>query len=319
MSPIKIKFLDRSNFHEPKQSDRAIVLSYLKSSMLDGYKMKETKNDIIVTGMPRGGTTLLGSLISSLDNVFCISEPFEIEKLLHDSHDRNDFVNKIANYYSLQRQIAIKNKKLINRVSVDGSLVTNYFVRNGDKILLNYNEREVDIETKDPNFKLAVKHNAHFMSVLPEIIKLEKFTIAAVVRHPVPTIMSWRSLNLPISRGRLPSGEKYWNELADIANSKADTLTKQVLIYELILKRLIEFKGYILLLSYEQIVNDVEVISKLFGLRFKRKIKVSSQNKSSEYNWNEIDSIKSAIKENCPTTSSVYEIEDIEKEPSFEY
>jgi hypothetical protein len=45
------------------------------------------------------------------------------------------------------------------------------------------------------------KHNALYGVVLPEIVHSGRFRVIVTVRDPVAVLMSWRTLDLPVSRG----------------------------------------------------------------------------------------------------------------------
>jgi hypothetical protein len=49
-----------------------------------------------------------------------------------------------------------------------------------------------------------VKHNEPLTAVLPELCELEGVQVAAIIRHPIPTILSWQSRDIPLSKGNLP-------------------------------------------------------------------------------------------------------------------
>ncbi len=269
---------------------------------------------LIVTGMPRGGTTLLGSMINRLENAYCLSEPMAIEDHLQQSASADEFLRRTRFYFSEQRERIITTGRCLNRVDKDGKPVTNYFKRTEEKSVEHiFQEVEEVVCVRDENFLLAVKHNAHFLSILPLISSASDFSVLAILRHPIPTILSWRSLNLPISRGRLPSGEKFWPELSELAQSDRDLLLKQVLIYELLASRLVEFRRHIHLLCYESLVLNPEQLCLLLGQRFKDAGSFESRNKNKEYNWDEVQKIKALLKTWAPVTLRFYpDLDDLE-------
>ena len=62
---------------------------------------------------------------------------------------------------------------------------------------------------------IAIKHNVPFLSVLPELVS-SGVPIIGIVRHPIPTILSWHETNLPVSHGFMPSAEAFWPEINNI-------------------------------------------------------------------------------------------------------
>jgi Sulfotransferase family len=271
------------------------------------------QRSIVVTGIPRGGTTLLGSLISNLENSYCISEPMAVEEQLHLSTTPEEFLGQTRAYFSEQRARILATGKAVNRIAKDGRPVTNYFRRIGKRAMVNeYVEAQEPVIVRDENFTLAVKHNAHFLSILPHLCNAPDISVIGILRHPIPTILSWRSLDLPISKGRLPSGEKFWLELFEVANSYLEVLVKQVMIYELIATRLLAFRERFHLLFYESLVNDPGQLNLLLNQRYIESATFQSSNRNKEYNWKEVQMISAVLKSHAPNTLRLYSMDDLD-------
>lgn len=276
------------------------------------------QRSIAVTGIPRGGTTLLGSLINSLENAYCLSEPMAVEEQLHLSATPQEFLDRTRTFFETQRKLILATGKAVNRISKDGRPVTNYFRRVGNKSMMHeYVEAEESVAVRDEKFILAVKHNAHFLSIMPILCNAQDISVIGIIRHPIPTILSWRSLNLPISNGRLPSGEKFWPELHEIASSDRDILLKQVMIYELIITRLLAHRQRIYLLCYESLVNDPRQLCSLLNQQFRDNGSFQSRNRSKEYNWGEVQEIRDVLKSHAPNTLKLYSMDDLDQPAVF--
>lgn len=273
---------------------------------------------VAVTGIPRGGTTLLGSLISRLNNSYCLSEPMAIEEQLHLSSTPVDFLERTRRYFQKQHRFILETGKSVNRIRKDGLPVTNYFRRLGDNSLEHdYIEAEEVVDISGEDFTLAIKHNAQFLSILPLLCSARDISVIGIIRHPIPTIMSWRSLDLPVSYGRLPSGEKFWPELHRIACSDCELLMKQVMIYELIASRLLKYRNQIHLLCYESLVKDPKQIGSLLHQEFRCPDILVNSNRNQEYNWEEVREIRTLLKCHAPNTISLYSLHDIDSPASF--
>ncbi len=272
------------------------------------------QRSIAVTGVPRGGTTLLGCLINSLNNSYCISEPMAIEEQLHQSATPEEFLEHVRSYFEEQREHILTTGRALNRIGKDGRPVTNYFRRVGNRIIEpDYLEAEEAVNVCDGQFLLAVKHNAHFLSILPLLCDTPDISVIGILRHPIPTILSWRSLDLPISHGRLPSGEKFWAELSEIAWSGRDLLLKQVMIYEIIAARLMAFRQEILLVCYESLVREPGQLCTLLNQKFRGSVIFESRNRNKDYNWGEVRQLKAMLRANAPNTLKLYpDLDDLE-------
>lgn len=276
------------------------------------------QRSIAVTGMPRGGTTLLGSLINSLKNAYCISEPMAVEQQLHLSSSPKDFLERTRSFFNEQRTDILTTGKAVNRIGIDGRQITNYFRRTDNNLIVNeYIEAEESVTVRDTNFTLAVKHNAHFLSILPLLCSASDISVIGIIRHPIPTILSWRSLDLPISHGRLPSGEKFWPELLDVASSDRDILLKQVMIYELIATRLLAYRERIHLLCYESLVHDPGQLCTLLQQQFRESATFESRNRSKDYNWEEIREISAVLGSHAPNALKLYSMDDLDSPAVF--
>ena len=83
----------------------------------------------------------------------------------------------------------------------DGGVPTNYFNDRGKRRKLD--RVPVGKPSAGTRLLLAVKHNEPLTAVLPELCELEGVQVAAIVRHPIPTILSWQSRDIPFSKGNL--------------------------------------------------------------------------------------------------------------------
>ncbi|MCI0561293.1 MAG: sulfotransferase [Nitrososphaera sp.] len=273
------------------------------------------QHSIIITGVPRGGTTFLGYLINNLENAYCLSEPACIDNAVYHSNTPEEFLRCIRGFLAEQRSGILSTGRTLNRVGKDGCALTNYFIRARDgRVVPQYQEADEEVHVRDERFVLGVKHNAHFLSVLPHLCKAPEFRVLAILRHPVPVILSWRSLDLPISHGRLPAGERFWPLLAQITQSDDEILLKQVMIYEAIATRLVDFREHLCLLSYEDLVRNPHQVCELFDQRFKSSVACDNHSKSAEYDWNDAAELKSLLLKYAPTALTLYpDLEDVDK------
>ncbi|MBF0275260.1 MAG: sulfotransferase domain-containing protein [Nitrospinae bacterium] len=267
------------------------------------------KKDVILTGFPRAGTTLSATLINILENSVCLSEPDSIVKIIEETTSVEEYIKKLEEEYDKTREFIIEKGVVINRVPVKGETLTNYYQRTeGGGIEDVFKVGDEKVMVKDNGFNLVYKHNAHFLSILPQLLEKERFSVLVVVRNPISVIKSWRSLHIPISEGRMPAGEKYWPELRTIAESNKDVLTKQVEIYELISKRILTFKEHVEIVYYEDILKQNSLYEKVFCQKSVTSLpEIKNQNKSEHYNHNETETILNKLKEVGDWTFKLYE------------
>jgi hypothetical protein len=214
--------------------------------------------DLIITGIPRSGTTLAAAIIDQAPDTLCLSEPDRHVDLMREAASAEDFVSSLCNEFDALRQTILAGGPVLDRRHADGALVTNYFttpLANGHRAAA-YTMRGVIRPGLSADFVLGVKHNALYASVLPELVRSGRFRVIAIIRDPVALMMSWRSLDLPISRGRLPAGERFWLALAELTRADLDLTEKQLRICDLLLSRFEQLADRIAVVPYEEFVTN---------------------------------------------------------------
>ncbi|WHY78260.1 sulfotransferase [Neobacillus sp. WH10] len=273
--------------------------------------MTDFKKDVIMTGIPRGGTTLSAALLDSLKNAVCLSEPRWQSKWFKNIKDVNRVTECVMNDYKNIRRRIIENKPIMDTRNEDGTPLTNYYSkrRYGRRVSVR-KHGAFTFEIENENFLLGMKHNEHYTGILPQLLETDVFSIIAIVRHPVPTILSWKSLNLYISNGRMPYAEPFWKELREITCSSDKSLLTFVKIYDLFCQRYLSFSNEIHLLKYEDIIKNPQVFEELTGLTYKNKVELSNRNQSKNYNFALADDIKNLITIHAPNALKLYQMDE---------
>src|SRR5690606_21718614 len=151
--------------------------------------------DVIVTGIPRSGTTLAASLIDSLPDTVCLNEPgWHHARSAPTPEGFAQFIKK--DFARLRRQL-VEGEPVPDRRAGDGSATTNYYRVEGGKMESSFEVLPFTRPGLSAEFTLAIKHNGPYLAVLPQLIALKAFIFIAIVRHPVEVLHSWRSLSLP--------------------------------------------------------------------------------------------------------------------------
>ena len=220
--------------------------------------------EIILTGIPRAGTTLAAAIIDGLVDSVCLNEPS-----WHNPRaalDAQDFVKFVGDDFTKLRQVLSRGDAVLDRRAADCAALTNYYEcgMNGD-MQENFTIAPFARLGLSADFTLAIKHNAAYLGVLPELIAQKRFTIIAIIRHPLPVIRSWRRLQLPISRGDLPSGKPFWPELRGLVDAPMDLLEKQVKLYELMLARILKYEQHITVIDYDALKKNPQLLADTIG------------------------------------------------------
>lgn len=220
--------------------------------------------DVILTGIPRSGTTLAAALIDGLPDSVCLNEPGW--QVARPRGTPGEFARFVAGDFTRLRQALLAGKPVPDRRGESGEAVTNYYRAQNGRQENTFRIAPFSRPDLSPDFTLAVKHNGPYLAILPELAELRRFTIIAIVRHPVEVIHSWRSLDLPISRGEMPGAAPYWPELAAIIAGPMELLEKQVRLYDLMCRRIDAMRDRIHIIPYEKLVKEPALLSRAAGI-----------------------------------------------------
>jgi hypothetical protein len=224
--------------------------------------------DLIITGAPRSGTSLAASIIDQAPGCLCLSEPESHVQLMQNAISAAEFVAKIGQDFDTVRRSILAGGSVLDRRDTDGAPITNYFTnpgRDGQREAL-YTIRPITRPRLPADFVLGMKHVALYGAVLPELVQAGRYRLIALVRDPVALLLSWRSLNLPISRGRLPAGERFWPELRSLGEAELELTEKQIRICDLLFGRFLGWAGRVAILRYEHLVADPAILLRAAGV-----------------------------------------------------
>lgn len=205
--------------------------------------------DLILTGVPRSGTTLCCHLINRMPDAVALFEPMAAMEL--PRFDRSAATASVGAYFRRARERLLASGEA-ESFHVDGHIPDNpagparqWQVAHGavhfDKPL-------------SAEFVLAIKHNAAFTALLPELAEVAP--MFAVVRNPLAVLASWQSLRLPVSDGALPAGTRLDPVLAETLSAETEVLTRQLLILDWFFERYRRHLRPERILRYEDIVAD---------------------------------------------------------------
>ncbi len=259
--------------------------------------MATPAKNILISGIPRSGTTLITATLHDVPNCVALGEPEDLKRLHQRSSSPEDYAQRIAQYLATTRAkifagepIALNFDKGALRVS------SNYFKRttteSGYQAERNYELRETVVPVQDAAFTLCLKNNAQFASCLESLVALDDVLVVGVVREPLACLFSWRSLRMPISSGKLPAGERFARELRKIAKLE-DVLLAQVKILDWFFGVFYRLRERIRLLRYEDFVAHPELLRELVAVPSEHVFPAyQSMNRRAEYNLEEEEKMK---------------------------
>jgi Sulfotransferase family len=185
-------------------------------------------NDILLTGLPRSGTTLMCACINRLPDCLALAEP--ISPPTHGNVAAA--MECVSAFLSATRERALRDRRVTTKTSTDGFNTANWFEapapggrlrRSSEKI----NDLSLD-KVLTPNFKMIVKQPGFFTALAQRLTV--HYPLYAMVRHPLAVLASWQTVDMPVNSGRWPVAEAFSRHLRSGLEALSAPLDRQVFI-----------------------------------------------------------------------------------------
>jgi len=191
-----------------------------KNSLLHG-------NAVLITGLPRSGTTLVCRLLSDLPDIVALNEPMRISELT-DLGKRQQ-IKYIRDFAKNSRQKLLQEGKALS-MQIRGEIPENMFAGNSSKDGMRELQAEMG-ELKinkqlSAGFTLVLKHNHGFTAMLKHLAK--EFECFGIIRNPLAVMASWNTLINPIAQGRAPIAEKFDRKLGKVLTATTNIFDRQI-------------------------------------------------------------------------------------------
>ncbi len=184
--------------------------------------------DIMLTGLPRSGTTLVCHLLNSLPDAVALVEPMPVHRFAQMA-SRGAVLDEIARFAATQRATLAAEGLAVTR-HVGGKVQDNLFApqRAADGLRpFHAGHGMVRFGTPlAPDFRLVIKHPAAFTALLPDLAG--RFSCYAVIRNPLPVLASWNSTRMPVNTGHAPAAEQLDRRLKDDLAGLGDRYDRQL-------------------------------------------------------------------------------------------
>ena len=182
--------------------------------------------DIALTGMPRSGTTLACAILTGCRDTVALSEPMDVGALPAD--DRGGAVDMVQAFFDDARAELLAHGTATSKHR-GGRIPDNTFVGAPGSRRSTETHGKIVVEPKPrPGFTLAVKHNAAFAALLPDLAS--RIDTIALVRHPLAVISSWHSIEIAASDGHIPAAERLDARLRTRLASEPDRIGRQLVV-----------------------------------------------------------------------------------------
>jgi hypothetical protein len=212
------------------------------------------RHDVILTGIPRSGTTLVCALLNKLPDTVALNEPLEVKKFrkLRSVEDRCDLIQQFFRH--TRRSLIARG--LATSKQYGGTIPDNNFA---DEIDSNgtrpeqVKRGEVNI-SKDlsPDFLLCIKNPGLFTGLLDGLVG--RYPTFAVIRNPLAVLASWNTLDINATHGHSPAAERFHPDLARALARCNDRAGRQMRLLSWFYERYSELLPPSAVLRYEDIV-----------------------------------------------------------------
>lgn len=218
-------------------------------------------NDVLLTGLPRSGTTLSCELLNLVPGTVALDEPMSwadytgaasLDTLTPALACENvaQFMARTRN--SILAQGAAITKHVDGKVT--GKKISDQSGASGMRVGLA--ERGVVTVDKEleADFTLVVKHVAGFTALLDRLP--QRFRVFALVRNPLAVLNSWQTVPLPIREGHVVFGEALNKSLAVRLSAVEDRLERQLLLLDWFYGRFRDLLHRSAVIRYEDLVAE---------------------------------------------------------------
>ncbi|TXH66911.1 MAG: hypothetical protein E6Q83_19340 [Thiothrix sp.] len=215
-----------------------------------------SQKNIILTGIPRSGTTLTCYLLNKLPNCVALHEPLVPFELVEK--DKESLIDFLVQFFKKQRSEIIQTGQARSK-SFGGRVPDNPLAgldSNTGKRIRILDGRSIQINKPlNPDFSLVIKQPAFFTSILKDLIDSNCFNCFAVVRNPLSVLLSWNTVEMPVSQGRAPAAEAFDLELSKTLQAIPNIYDRQVYLLNWFFERYLELLPRNHILMYEQTIS----------------------------------------------------------------
>lgn len=237
--------------------------------------------DIVLTGVPRGGTTLACQLLGQCTDTVALFEPMAVADI---PLDHVAAAEQVGQFFAATRQQVLETGTAPSKQH-GGVVPDNPFsARDAEgRRKLVASEGLIRLPHRpESGFTLVLKHNAAFTALLPALTT--RFEAYAIVRNPLPVLCSWHSVDLPVRDGHVPAGERLAPDLATKLATLDSPTERQLVILDWFFECYRQALPETRVLRYEDIVaSQGQMLFTQIGLHGQAASVLSERNASRDY------------------------------------
>ncbi len=290
-----------------------LMMTNLKSFLkkwftTDGDKTSAVPNSVILTGLPRAGTTLTCKLLSEQENIIGLNEPIAWRGLrtYQEGLERlNDRLGRFRHTLLTEGKAPVRGK--------DGKITDNHFERTEGARKRVIRRAEVYFDKPlTADFKLFVKHNSVFTQLLPDLMKT--YPCYAIIRNPLAVLGSWSTVTIPVSRGTMRHLDVLNPKMQQQLDQMDDLLERQLFLLDFYFMRYAELEPD-QVVRYESVIDTQgKVLEGMIGQPYVAHTILESKNVGKVYNRDQMLKMGEALlKSKDHHCWSFYQKEEVEQ------
>jgi Sulfotransferase domain len=219
-----------------------------------------TTRNVVLTGLPRGGTTLTCRLLNHLPDTVALHEPIAPGRFA-DAEDDQAVLEGMERFFRRMRRMIRREKVAVSK-NVGGKITDHAYEQSRSRSGLRTptggkgaEKGKIPLEKElDRNFLLVVKQPALFSSLLP--VLAQRFPCYALVRNPLSVLASWNSVDHKVREGHSRGAELYDEVLRDELASTDDRVSRQLLLLSWWYERFYTTLDGDHIIRYEELVSS---------------------------------------------------------------
>lgn len=214
--------------------------------------------NVIITGLPRSGTSLSCYLLNQCVDTVALSEPPIAAMDTPTGTDHTHISAGIRHYFVQTRHTLLTEGSALSH-QINGAIPDNYAAAQSDDRGIRPMLARVDqVQFNKPltaDFTLCIKHPAPFTALLAELNR--HFNCYAIIRNPLAVLASWNSVKVPIGqRGHIPAAERLDAHLTATLAGIADKLDRQLYLLDWFFRQYATLLPPARILRYEAMIAD---------------------------------------------------------------
>jgi len=241
---------------------------------------------VIVTGIPRSGTSLFSALLNDLDNAVCLNE------ILYD-------VNLLPSAFAEIRRRLVVGEPIPNRYDSSGNLAT-------DTQGSGANVEERIVQDVDENAVIGSKVNIPYLNQIQKILDYG-YKVIALVRDPVYTIASWNSEKANVIPEAHVGDEDMHPRWRNFRFETDNKIERQAQLWQHYANLLWKLRNTIKIIRYTELTDNtyevMQYVCEYFGLKNSTTQSLKNMNMPSRFA--NLDMISQAVMKHCPMANTL--------------